>query len=94
MGMRRRKRARARVFSALASAAQLVALATPPPQLPVHSLLIRGMLMRCARARALSPHSFLLLENSFQPTPSPLCGLAPWLLLGACPIYPGKQLLT
>ena len=34
------------------------------------------MLMRRACARTLSPLSLLLLEHSFQPTPSPLCGLA------------------
>ena len=52
------------------------------------------MLMRRAYARALSPHSFLLLENSSQPTPSPLCRLASWPLLGACSMYPGEQFLT
>ena len=50
--------------------------------------------MRRACARALSPRSFLRLEHSFQPTPSPLCGLASWPLLGACSMYPGKQFLT
>ena len=50
----------------------------------------RGMLMRRACALALSPRSFLLLEHSLQPTPSPLCGLASWLLLGACSLYPGE----
>ena len=28
------------------------------------------------------PAHFFLLEQSLQPTPSPLCGLALWLLLG------------
>ena len=42
-------------------------------------------------ARALSPRSFLLLEHSLQPTPSPLCGLASWPLLGACSMYPGEN---
>ena len=51
----------------------------------------REMLMRRACARILSPRSFLLLEHSLQPTPSPLCGLAPsWPLLGACSMYPGE----
>ena len=54
----------------------------------------REMLMRRACARALSPRSFLLLEHRLQPTPSPLCGLASWHLLGACPMYPGEQFLT
>ena len=31
--------------------------------------------------RALSPRSFLLLEQRFQPTPSPLCGMASWPLI-------------
>ena len=48
----------------------------------------RGVLMRRACARALSPRSFSLLENSFQLTPSPHCGLASWPLLGACSMYP------
>ena len=39
---------------------------------------------------ALSPRSFLLLEYSLQPIPSPLCGLASWPLLGACSMYPGE----
>jgi len=39
--MKKRKRARARMLPALASAAQLAALATTPPQLLVHLLLIR-----------------------------------------------------
>ena len=30
--------------------------------------------------RALSPRSFLLLKQRFQPTPSPLCGMASWPL--------------
>ena len=51
-------------------------------------------LMRRARARALSPRSFLLLEHSLQPTPSPLCGLASWPLLGACSMYPGERFPT
>ena len=50
----------------------------------------KGMLMRRACARTLSPRSFLLLEHSLQPTPSPLCGLASWPLLGACSMYPGE----
>ena len=36
-----------------------------------------------ACTRTPSPCSFLLLENSLQPTPSPLFGLASWPLLGA-----------
>jgi len=39
--MKGKKRARARILPALASPAQLVALATTPPQLPVHFLLIK-----------------------------------------------------
>ena len=50
--------------------------------------------MRRACARALSSRSFFQLEQSFQPTPSPLCGLASWPLLGACPMYPGEVFLT
>jgi len=50
----------------------------------------REMLMRRACARTLSPRSFLLLEHRLQPTPSPLCGLASWPLLGACSMYPGE----
>ena len=50
----------------------------------------REMLMRRACARTLSPCSFLLLVHRLQPTPSPLCGLASWPLLGACSIYPGE----
>ena len=42
----------------------------------------RDVLMRRARARTPSPRRFMLLEHSFQPTPSPLCGLAWWPLLG------------
>ena len=38
--------------------------------------------------------NFLMLENSFQPTPSPLCGLASWPLLVACSMFPGKQFVT
>ena len=53
----------------------------------------RGMLMRRVCERALSPRSFLLLKHSLQPAPSPLCGLAPWPLLGACPMYPGEYFL-
>jgi len=34
--------------------------------------------MRRACASTPSPRSFLLLEHSLQPTPSPLCGLASW----------------
>ena len=48
--------------------------------------LIRALMLRTC-ARTLSPHSFLLLEHSFQPTPSPLCRLASWPLLGACSMY-------
>ena len=44
---------------------------------------MREVLMRRTCARALSPRSFLLLERSLQPTPSPLCGLASCLWLGA-----------
>ena len=47
----------------------------------------REMLMRRACARA---HNFLLLDRSLQPTPSQLCGLASWPLLGACSMYPGE----
>ena len=54
----------------------------------------RGVLMRRACARALSPRSFLLLEHSLQPTPSPLCELASWPLLGACSMYPGERFPT
>ena len=54
----------------------------------------REMLMRRACARTLSPRSLLLLEHRLQPTPSPLCGLASWPLLGACSMYPGEQSLT
>ena len=53
----------------------------------------REVLMRRACARALSPRSFSLLEHSFQPTPSPLCGLASWPLLGACSMYLGELFL-
>ena len=48
------------------------------------------MLMRRACTRALNPNSLLLLGHSFQPTPSPLCGLASWPLLGAYSMYPGE----
>ena len=48
-----------------------------------------GMLMRRACAHTLSPRSFSLLEQNFQPTPSPLCGLASWPLHGAFSMYPG-----
>ena len=34
--------------------------------------------------------SLLVQEHSLQPTPSPLCGLASWPLLGACSMYPGE----
>ena len=54
----------------------------------------KEVLMRRACARTLISRSFLLLEHSFQPTPSPLCGLASWLLLGACSMHPGEQFLT
>ena len=50
----------------------------------------REVPMRRACARTLSPRSFLLLENSLQPTPSPLCGLASWPLLGARSMYHGE----
>ena len=43
----------------------------------------REMLMRRACACKLSPRSPLLLENSLQPTPSPLCELAWRYLLSA-----------
>ena len=46
-----------------------------------------GMLMRRACARTLRPRSFVL-GHSLQPTPSLLCGLAPWPLLGACSMFP------
>ena len=51
------------------------------------------ILMRRACARAPSPRS-LFLEHCMHPTPSPLCGLASWPLLGACYMYPGEQFLT
>ena len=54
----------------------------------------RDMLMRRACARTCSPGSSLLLEHSFQPTLSPLCGPASWPLLGACSMYPGEQFST
>ena len=54
----------------------------------------REMPMRRACTRTLSPRSFLLLEHSLQPAPSPLFGLASWPLLGACSMYPGNQFLT
>jgi len=54
----------------------------------------RERLMHRACARTLSPRSFLLLEQSLQPTTSPLCGLAPLPLLNACSMYPGVQFLT
>ena len=53
----------------------------------------RDMLMRRACACALSPRSFLLLEHSLQSTPSPLCELASWPLLGACSMYFGELFL-
>ena len=37
---------------------------------------------------------FLLLEHRLQPTPSPLCGLASWPLLGACSMYRGEKFVT
>ena len=46
--------------------------------------------MRRACARTPSPRSFLLLDHSLQLTPSPLCGLTSWPLLGACSIYHGE----
>ena len=48
----------------------------------------KEMLICRACARTLSPRSFLLLESSLEPTPSPLCGMAPLALLGACSMYP------
>ena len=48
------------------------------------------MLMPRACARTLGPRSLLLLEHSFQPTPSPLYGPALWPLLGAYSMYPGE----
>ena len=33
-------------------------------------------------------------EHGMLPTPSPLCGLASWPLLGACFMYPGEYFLT
>ena len=50
----------------------------------------REMLMRRTSARTLNPRSSLLLEHTFQPTPSSLCGLALWPLLGPCSMYPGE----
>ena len=44
----------------------------------------REILMRRPCARTPSPRSFLLLGRSLQSTPSSLCGLASWPLLGAC----------
>ena len=44
----------------------------------------REVLMCRVCAYTPSPRSFLLLEHRLQPTPSPLCGLASWPLLGAC----------
>ena len=35
-----------------------------------------------------SPLLKFLLEHRLQPTPSPLCGLASWPLLGACSMFP------
>ena len=46
------------------------------------------MLTRRACARTPSLRSFLLLENSLQPTRSLLCGLASQPLLGACSMFP------
>ena len=46
--------------------------------------------MRRACACTISPRSLFLLGRVFQPTPSPLCGLASWRLLGACSMYPGE----
>ena len=47
--------------------------------------------MRGKRLRTYTqPAQPLLLEHSFLPTPSPLCKLASWLLLGACSMYPGE----
>ena len=39
--------------------------------------------MRRAFARTPSASNYVLLEQSLQSTPSPLCGLAAWPLLGA-----------
>ena len=50
------------------------------------------MLRACACT--LSPRSPSLLGHSLQPTPSPLCGLAPWPLLGACSMYPRPELVA
>jgi hypothetical protein len=49
--------------------------------------------MRRACALTLSPRSFALVVQSLQPTPSPLCGLAPWPLPGAFSMYPGGVFL-
>ena len=40
------------------------------------------------------PRGFLLLEQSFQPTLSPLCGLASWPLLGTCSVFPGEYAMS
>ena len=47
----------------------------------------RSMIKRRACALTLSPRSFLLLEHSFQLTPSPHCGLTSWPLLGTCSMH-------
>jgi len=44
---------------------------------------VREMLLRRVCACKLSPRGFLLREHRLQPTPSPLCGPAPWTLLGS-----------
>ena len=54
----------------------------------------RQMHMRRACALALRQRSFLLLESSLKPTPSPFCGLASWPLLGVCSMYPGEKFLN
>ena len=54
----------------------------------------REMFMLRACARTLSPRTFLVPGQRLQRTPSPLCGLASWPLLGACSMYPEEQFLT
>ena len=46
-------------------------------------------LPRAAPAHVHSARAVLLLEHRMQPTPSLLCGLASWPLLGVCSIKPG-----
>ena len=55
-------------------------------------MLMRPRLRTCTQPNA--PYSCLLLEQRFQPTPSPLCGLASCPLLDACAMSSGKQFLT